>query len=162
MPNRLAKLQIMAHAYVTQCRSGDTTHAHALEDLISRGLVTRTELRTSEEELEKFILAEAKSRLTMYRANGSRDAVHILGSFLTCGGLCAKVITSEAVDISEAELRQIRHDDAVETAQWYLEQGGDSLDMVRELIDGHGLTAKELHMEPDLFEALSSPPSSRP
>ena len=98
----------------------------------------------------------------MYRANGSRDAAHVLSSFLTCGGLCSRVITSEAVDISQAELNQIRHDDALDTARWYLEQGMDCLDLVRELIDGFGLTAQELNVEPNLFEALSSPPSSRP
>jgi len=46
MPNRHMKLNVLAHGYIDQCRHGDTTHAHALEDLIARGFVTQEELKT--------------------------------------------------------------------------------------------------------------------
>ena len=151
------RLKIIAHSYVTSCARGDTSHAHALEMLIVRGIVTYEELDLDASRLKFYILREATERIKRFRANGGREAQKILGSFLNCGHICSEVINESTALLSREELDDIRRQDAIETARWYLEHGVDTdsgLWAIRELVDDHDLKPVELSLSCEAFIAM--------
>jgi hypothetical protein len=163
MALRTATRVALARAYLSQCWDDNTTHVHGLEMALVAKVVTFEELDLEPAMLQRYLLQQARRLAMACKTERSIEAALSLNCMLLCKHWCQGLITCKSVDIELGQLDRLLRRHAISVAKQCLDDF-TNLEMVRDMIVGHSLTAKELDLAPDLLQRIlaGNDPPSRP